>query len=339
MSRTFSRYVHRATLGLPRQERLEAAAELRTHLMDRAARLEAEGFSREEAEHLAVKGMGDVGVTNRQLLGHVFTNRVAWAVLAVLVLGGGGWWVWQNVPLPMWGQATWRWDSELETADLAALFEDSAAPRGDYLAGQLSVPSRTTWLYTALVPRDDEGAAWLNLSNLQLSTEQGQASIPANRRVISRVLLGGAAWEAATPNCEGAAPQVRLYVGTLPISPWGLGSVCTGVKLPPTSQLWGWSAGWQPVAQERTPLPLNRWTVVAAYGVGYGEKGREKNTSVVTQPSLSRHAVLYAVMPADHALHTGHGVPPGTSGNIYLETKTWVKDAAGLPRPTLPPRP
>ncbi|WP_199776914.1 permease prefix domain 1-containing protein [Deinococcus sp. NW-56] len=334
MSRVFSRYVHRATLGLPRQERLEAAAELRTHLMDRAARLEAEGFSREEAEHLAVKGMGDVGVTNRQLLGHVFTNRVAWAVLAVLVLGGGGWWVWQNVPLPGWGQATWRWDSELGTADLAALFEDANAPRGHYLAGQLSLPTRAEWLYITLVPRKNEGMAVLHISSLRPHPKDDNAPTtrPANERTVSRLLLGGAAWETLPTNCTRSVPQVRLYVKTLPLSPWSLGSICTGVTLPPTSQLSGWSAGWQP--ETDGSLTLNRWTVLAAYGVGYGQRNA-KSGVINSDPWNSQHAVLFAVMPADHALHTGRKIPPGTSSGIYLETNNWKKDGSGLPRPTL----
>ncbi|MFC6660793.1 hypothetical protein [Deinococcus multiflagellatus] len=42
---TVEGYVHRATRGLPAAERLDAAAELRTHLLDRAAEHEAQGFS------------------------------------------------------------------------------------------------------------------------------------------------------------------------------------------------------------------------------------------------------------------------------------------------------
>lgn len=334
MSRVFSRYVSRATLGLPRQERLEAAAELRTHLMDRAARLEQEGFSREEAEHLAVKGMGDVGVTNRQLLGHLFTAPLGWAVLAALVLGGGGWWVWQNVPLPGWGQATWRWEERLTATDLRALFEDHNAPRSSYLAGQLSIPARTTWLYTALVPRDDEGVALLNISNLQRRETDSSAPLSANQRIVSRVLLGGAAWEPDPANCAGARPQVRLYVMTLPVSHWRLGSVCTNVKLPPTSQLSLWGADWDSLTSRRSRLPMNEWTVLAAYSVGYGLR-TQKSGSVASDPWHGQHAVLYAVMPADQALHVGHEIPPGTSGNIYLETKNWKKDGSGLPRPLL----
>ncbi|WP_221265361.1 permease prefix domain 1-containing protein [Deinococcus radiopugnans] len=88
-------YIHRATLGLPRGERLDAAAELRTHLLERVAEHMAQGFSREEAEYLTVKGMGEPQTVNRGLLGHVFTNRLGWAALAVLLVGGGGWYAYQ----------------------------------------------------------------------------------------------------------------------------------------------------------------------------------------------------------------------------------------------------
>ena len=83
-------YIHRATLGLPKAERLDAAAELRAHLLERTAEHEAQGFSREEAEFLAVKGMGDPQPVNRSLLGHALTHKAGWLALAVLLAGGGG---------------------------------------------------------------------------------------------------------------------------------------------------------------------------------------------------------------------------------------------------------
>lgn len=58
-------YVQHATLGLPKAARLDAAAELRSHLLERVETLQTQGFSREEAEYLAVRAMGDPGLTNR----------------------------------------------------------------------------------------------------------------------------------------------------------------------------------------------------------------------------------------------------------------------------------
>jgi hypothetical protein len=114
-------YLHRATLGLPRAQRLEAAAELRTHLLDRINALEGQGFSREEAEHLAVQAMGEPQVTNRQLLGHALTTPLGWGVLGLTLLIGGGVWadqayrptgLWPTAPHPMDDTAINRiWDS------------------------------------------------------------------------------------------------------------------------------------------------------------------------------------------------------------------------------------
>lgn len=87
-------YIHRATLGLPREQRLDAAAELRTHLLERVAEFQAQGFSSEEAEYLAVKGMGDPQPVNRGLLGHAFTTPLGWAFVALLVAGWVGWQSW-----------------------------------------------------------------------------------------------------------------------------------------------------------------------------------------------------------------------------------------------------
>lgn len=73
---TVDAYIHRATLGLPKAGRVDTAAELRAHLLERAAEHEAQGFTREEAEYLAVQGMGDPQPVNRGLMGHSFTNRL-----------------------------------------------------------------------------------------------------------------------------------------------------------------------------------------------------------------------------------------------------------------------
>lgn len=88
---TIDEYVHRATLGLPRAERLDAATELRAHLLERVAEYQAQGYAREEAEFLAVRGMGEVQVTNRELLGHFFTHRAGWLTLFALLAGSGAW--------------------------------------------------------------------------------------------------------------------------------------------------------------------------------------------------------------------------------------------------------
>jgi hypothetical protein len=84
-------YIRRATAGLPRLERVDTAAEIRVHLLQKTRELMSQGFPREEAEHLAVQEMGPVAATNRALLGHFFTHRIGWMVLALMVVAGLGW--------------------------------------------------------------------------------------------------------------------------------------------------------------------------------------------------------------------------------------------------------
>jgi hypothetical protein len=94
-------YIRRATAGLPRLERVDTAAEIRIHLLQKTRELMAQGFPREEAEHLAVQEMGPVAVTNRAFLGHMFTSSVGWIVLALTVVSAVTWtylerhrWIW-----------------------------------------------------------------------------------------------------------------------------------------------------------------------------------------------------------------------------------------------------
>jgi hypothetical protein len=99
--RPIDTYIRRATAGLPRLERVDTAAEIRVHLLQKTRELMAQGFPREEAEHLAVQEMGPVAATNRALLGHVFTSSLGWAVVSFVALGAITWgyverhrWIW-----------------------------------------------------------------------------------------------------------------------------------------------------------------------------------------------------------------------------------------------------
>lgn len=89
--RPIDTYIRRATAGLPRLERVDTAAEIRVHLLQKTRELMAQGFPREEAEHLAVQEMGPVAPTNRAFLGHAFTSSLGWLVLGALLFTGGIW--------------------------------------------------------------------------------------------------------------------------------------------------------------------------------------------------------------------------------------------------------
>nr|WP_281377027.1 permease prefix domain 1-containing protein [Deinobacterium chartae] len=78
---------------MPRHERLEAAAELRAHLEERAAQLTRMGFSREEAEHVVLRRMGEAAVINGGLLRAVLERPLGWLALAGLVLILTGTWL------------------------------------------------------------------------------------------------------------------------------------------------------------------------------------------------------------------------------------------------------
>lgn len=131
-------YIRRATTGLPSRTRLDTAAELRVHLNERVGQLVEQGFDRAEAEHLAVEQMGPAEPVNRRFLGHVFTPRVGWVVLAVLVLGTGGW-VARNylfAPSPV-------------VKKTAVVAEDILPFIGDFHMLQLTLPKDTKALHIA----------------------------------------------------------------------------------------------------------------------------------------------------------------------------------------------
>lgn len=85
------RYIARATFGLPRKKRLDSAAELRVHLLQRVEDLQRQGFSREEAEHLAVERMGPPGPTWQRVITVVFSRRVGFVVAAGLATAIATW--------------------------------------------------------------------------------------------------------------------------------------------------------------------------------------------------------------------------------------------------------
>lgn len=142
---SLNQYVQRATLGLPKAERVDAAAELRAHLLERITELEQQGFARDEAEFLAVRAMGDPQTTNRQLLGHFLTTPLGWLALGVVLLGGAGWWAYNNLMPPSEGVA--YSGSGLTLEDLRALQADSDAPKGLYQTVTITYPKETKTVY------------------------------------------------------------------------------------------------------------------------------------------------------------------------------------------------
>ncbi|MFC6590882.1 permease prefix domain 1-containing protein [Deinococcus lacus] len=339
MSRVLSGYIHRATLGLPQEERREVAAELRTHLLERVRQLEAEGFEREEAEHLAVKAMGDVKATNSELLGHFFTTPLGWAVLAALVLGGGSYWLWRTVPLPLLRQPSVRWEEKLTADDLAFLMEQETAPRMGYNALTLSIPPKTPWLYTALLPRTGAGLAELQIIPIAAAPQAPEAATHSpNASYQARFLLSGAAWKGNPCEAVKGQPQVQVFAALRPLTPEnpiGMSSTggCTGLSLPKEEKVGVWSLGWMRLHPDPQKLKLNEWTVLATYGVDVRTEGSDP-----AAPG-SHYNYLLAVMPADRRLDQPDPAEPKETPNhrthIMLDGPNWDKYARGLPRPSL----
>ncbi len=185
-------YLHRTTVGLPKAERLDAAAELRTHLVEQIDRLRAAGHPADEAEYLAVQAMGDPAPTNRGLLGHAFTHRAGWAVLAAVLLGGGGW--------AGYGYAEREWmppregiqfSGDLTLDDLKALNTDESAPRGQFQVATLTYPRGTKSIYYVLIT---PGHLEVQLKDLQAELRDNQSAnamhrLPGSYRYQERWLM------------------------------------------------------------------------------------------------------------------------------------------------------
>lgn len=270
-------YIRRATLGLPREQRLDTAAELRTHLLERVAEFEKQGFAREEAEYLAVKGMGEPEVTNRGLLGHVFTYRLGWAVLAPLVLGGGGWYAWRE----WWPPRVGIYRTEFTPEDAKFLFTQPQAPRGDYLSYVITYPKPTVSIVLAFVSEDVRD---VQVVNLQALRGNQQLQPPGSYRFQQRVLLLPAATDPRelpwSPQCDSTglyfiasevpSPLIenRIIGGQVGgYVPYG---ACFEAqkKLAAQLPLQSFPDWWQ------RPMKLNEWSLVFSGGAGWDKKDR-----------------------------------------------------------------
>ncbi len=233
-------YIHRATVGLPKTERLDVAAELRTHLVERINVLRAAGHPTEEAEYLAVQAMGDPAPTNRGLLRHAFTHRAGWLVLGAVLLGGGGWAGYGYV------QREWTPPSEglqftgdtLTLNDLKALNTDTNAPRGIYQTATLTYPRGTKTIYYALITPHDASVQTKDVASEiteNLSANQVR-TVPGSYRYQERWLITEMRSDIVCPGTWEFYANVKVISGpvlparstTLP----GLNNFqqCTGVQ-------------------------------------------------------------------------------------------------------------
>jgi len=334
---SLNQYIHRTTLGLPRAERLDAAAELRAHLLERVAELEKKGFAREEAEFLAVRAMGDPAPINRGLLGHAFTARLGWSMLALALLGGGGWWAANNLMPPKEGVAYTGSDLTLE--DLRALQADTNAPKGTYQTATLTYPKETKAIYYLRVTpstfdvglKDLVQENGVNLTGrwpgsyryqerILITEQQGSKDCPqdwslyANWQVLPSRFWNGKSLSTIGPGvgtstlsgkeiCTGLK---RQYIQR-PLSAPGQGRQTYPVELLPAMA--GIITG-NASSQSLQALALNHWTVLHQLDLN-------PRTAANGTPSLKRKAsgLYIAVLASDRA------APPDTAG------AHWARDA------------
>jgi len=322
---SLNQYIHRTTLGLPRAERLDAAAELRAHLLERVAELEHKGFAREEAEFLAVRAMGDPAPINRGLLGHAFTARLGWSVLALALLGGGGWWAANNLMPPKEGVAYTGSDLTLE--DLRALQADTNAPKGIYQTATITYPAGTkTVYYVYMTP----SAFNIQLKNMfEETSENITGRWPGSYRYQERILITEQQGSKDCPQDWGLYANWRV----IPSQFWNSGAiymtgpsvdtgtingkaVCTDLKRHYISKSYSSSLNSKQTYQAellpvmkgsiyndlRVPgkspdsLTLNHWTIVRQLGLN-------PRTASNGTPLLKGKAqgVYLAVLPSDQA--------------------------------------
>lgn len=343
-------YIHHATRGLPRAERLDAAAELRTHLTERMQEHQAHGFSLEEAEYLAVRGMGDPQPVNRGLLGHAFTHRAGWLTLTALLMGGLGWTAYREWLPPREGAQF----GPMNQRDINALFSDRDAPRGTYQGVTLTYPRGTKAVLYVTVSstehryRPEQVSLFTNdLVNTEEQNFTGR--IPGSYRYQERVLLS--AWRMT---CDGQERSGIYKTGYGLPSPFensgisarsGPGGMIVGacanpsVRLnritqtlsttPPTQQTHTVPPdGVGAIFNAHRPLQLGEWRVLYRLRV---DPEADPNTFGVadTGPfSAKARGVYVAVMPLDH-------VPNDTDGYSWGDMTVGFKGQKPIPLPPL----
>ncbi len=231
------RYIRRATMGMPRRERLDTAAELRVHLNERVRELRKQGFAREEAEHLAVQYMGPVEPVNRRFLGHIFTAPVGWATAALLVVGFAGWFGATHLFAP----------PEVARPHDAAL-ADVAPLLGEFKAVDVTLP-RKAYSFVLAVTRGDSRLVDLSGRARDLSA----SALRPNQRPAATLVMGFPA-AAGTAACGESGR-------TLVLSKRGGSGLTACVRLPEGAT----TGAWRDFTIGGLPVVYDTWQPLLAY--------------------------------------------------------------------------
>ncbi|UBV42829.1 permease prefix domain 1-containing protein [Deinococcus taeanensis] len=353
---TADAYIHRATRGLPHAERLDAAAELRAHLAERMQEHRAQGFSPEEAEYLAVQGMGDPHPVNRGLLGHAFTHRAGWLTLGVLLTGGLGWTAYREWLPPREGAQF----GPVNQRDMNALFSDTSAPRGTYQAVTLTYPRGTkAVVYVAVASTEDQNSPEaVSLFTKSLVDEEQQnfkGRRPGSYRYQERALL-----LAQDLTCDGQKRSRIFMTGFgLPSPFWNTGSAVSSgpggsfsedcqnpsVRLhqvkerlnttPPTTVTRTVPPGGENVVlRAHFPLRLNEWRVLYRLRVDPEADPQVFSPSPTGPASTKARGAYLAVLPLDHVVndsggYSWGGMHVGFKGETPIALPPLVADTPG----------
>lgn len=302
---TVDQYVHLATVGLPKTERLDTATELRAHLLERVTEYEDSGYSREEAEFLAVQAMGEVQTTNRELLGHFFSHRLGWLTLIVLLVGGGAWAAyrasqWEGVRLaeasPQDDTATLQFPREIWPSSAATGLRRSAEvrfPKGTQtvfaalltknapglrpsfswyvpFAYDYSADRPVTWEPTAADSAKFWGGHFRLLSAAAPDQGAGATRCRKGEAVVGNFLYGLNTYQ---PRVEGITWR---KVGDLTYT----ANLASGICFPNTASA---------MRLHASALPLNTWTMVA--DLPAGSPGGEATLALLLYPSSAVSAL------------------------------------------------
>ncbi|MFO7546938.1 MAG: permease prefix domain 1-containing protein [Trueperaceae bacterium] len=229
------RYIARATFGLPGKKRLDTAAELRVHLLQRVDQLQRQGFSREEAEHLAVERMGSPGPSWKRVTAGVFSRQVGWAAAGALSLALA---VWLVLPILL---------RPAPSVQPTPTTFDDIEP---FLAGVRSfdavVPERAVALRIGVQVRAGD---YFEATTVLPAASEGRIASPRTVRLVTGAAPASESTECTT-GAEGLFVRSRVgahdqtIAGCLPFGSDGV---------------------WEVVAPEGAPLHVDAWTPVVVF--------------------------------------------------------------------------
>jgi hypothetical protein len=264
--RSIDKYIQQVTAGLPQLERVDTAAELRVHLLQKTQELMAQGFLREEAEHLAVQEMGPVAATNRALLGHIFTTKFGWRVLGFISLTVVAWTGWHFRYIIFWPQAEIQ-RSEITAPELSRALGMSNIIGGGHLVYNMTLPQGTKYIHVNTWKYSRQNS--LEIGGLTMTAPEQAKPEPETMRLI---VSEGHSFEE-----QGRSFYFIGSFGTR----GGIGST--------TEEKWTLLPTTQPRVEGigRKTIELNKWLPIALY------------TSFTNGTTYPREAAIIGILASD----------------------------------------